>query len=185
MTTSTTVLPTHYQHPSALYPVVEDLTDLEYSCCPCDDNTAMLGRFPLRDIAFPLAQPLDMHNNNQSPEESKGHRRSSSAASSLFKRRNSRESSFDDEITVYTENEETIGKFDESFVLTRQVRVWGCIILYFRSPAKHVFVVGQVGTHSHQFLGRIFTDFFVYTVPGLGMRPPGYRLEAMCENHRL
>ena len=116
------MLQTNYPHPSSLYPVVEDLTELEYGCCPCDDNTAMLGRFPLRDIMFPLSQALDMH--NQAPEEAKGHhRRTSSESSSLFKRGHSRESSFDDEISNHTDQEEIPGKFEDSFVLTRQVRI--------------------------------------------------------------
>jgi len=120
MTTTTTLIHATYQHPSALYPVVEDLTELEYGCCPCDENTTMLGRFPLRDIAFPLYQAPDMH--SQKPEETKSHRRSSSA-SSMHKRRTSSGSLFDDENTVNTDNEEMVAKFDDSFVLTRQVRI--------------------------------------------------------------
>mmetsp|Transcript_15706 Transcript_15706/g.29964 ORF Transcript_15706/g.29964 Transcript_15706/m.29964 type:complete len:403 (-) Transcript_15706:70-1278(-) len=129
MTTTTTLLHANYQHPSTLYPVVEDLTELEYGCCPCDENNTMLGRFPLRDIAFPLSQALDTH--NQKPEEVKSHRRTLSSSS--HKRRSSRDSSFDDEITVNTDNEESAGKFDDSFVLTRQIfsctqsQVWECV----------------------------------------------------------
>jgi hypothetical protein len=52
--TTTTLLPA-YQHPSALYPVVEDITEMEYGCCPCDQENSILGRFPLQDIAFSLS----------------------------------------------------------------------------------------------------------------------------------
>lgn len=122
MATMTTALQsTYHPHPSSLYPVVEDISELEYGqvgCCPCDENGTILNRFPLRDIAFPATQPLETLY-----EEKKHHyRRSSSSSSSALKRRSSRGSSFDDEITVNTETEEPSAKFEDSFVLTRQVR---------------------------------------------------------------
>ena len=123
MSTTTASLYQPYQHPSALYPVVEDITELEYGCCPCDANNNILERFPLRNIAFPLPPPVDSSPSDNS--ERKGHHRrrsSSSSASLLFKRRSSRGSSFDDEVTVNTEQEDNVAKFEDTFVLTRMVR---------------------------------------------------------------
>lgn len=125
---------TYHQHPSTLYPVVEDLTEMEYGCCPCDDNGNMLGRFPLR---FPLIQPppgvkapsenAKENKNSNNNSNNHHHRRSSSSSSSLLKRRTSRGSSFEDEITVATEQEERAAKFEDAFVLTRQVRWHYCV----------------------------------------------------------
>ena len=120
MSTTVATLQPAYQHPSALYPVVEDITELEYStCCPCDHETNILGRFPLRDIGFTLS-PAEKEV-AQLDDRKHHRRRSSSSSSSLLQRRHSRESSFDDETTVNTENEETVSKFEDVFVLTRQV----------------------------------------------------------------
>jgi hypothetical protein len=120
-TTTTTSLPPF--HTASLYPVVEDLT--EYGCCPCDDSVSILGRFPLRDIAFPPSEPLDLYNQ----QVEKKHSRQSSSG---FLKRRSRGSSFDDETTVTTENEEPVAKkFEEKYVLTRQV---GVLVLPQRIP---------------------------------------------------
>ena len=176
MTTTTTLLHAEYQHPSTLYPVVEDLTELEYGCCQCDENNTMLGRFPLRDIAFPLSQALDMH--NQKPEQAKGHRRSSSASSSTHKRRSSQDSSFDDEMTINTDNEETVAKFDASFVLTRQVRIWGNIFL--SQHLQRIYTCVEKRHHTvHSPYPLTFADFQLHTIASMGMRPQGDWIEEM------
>ena len=151
-----------YQHPAALYPVVEDITDLEYSCCPCDANDSILERFPLRDIAFPLAQPTDASGENA---EKKGHHRrgsSSSSSSLLFRRRSSRgSSSFDDEVTVNTEQEDNVAKFQDTFVLTRQVRTQNLLI---RDCLRSNCFLAHVCS-----LVSFLSDFCLHSVSGLGV----------------
>jgi hypothetical protein len=117
----TTIFQPAYEHPAALYPVVEDLTAQEYGCCPCDRENSILCNFPLGDVGFSLSSPRSVTaTDSDIPEKRKEHRRTLST-SSVLKRRHSRESSFDDEITIATEQEEAVSKFEDAFVLTRQV----------------------------------------------------------------
>ena len=152
-----TMQPTH-PIPSALYPVVEDLTAHEYGCCPCDHSHNIFGRFPLKDIAFPLAQPLDMHQGQEQPK--KHHRRSSSSSSSLLKRRSSRSLSMDDETSVSTEVEVLSSKYQDEYVLTRQVS-----IRYQRFHSK-VEPISTLSLKFNRFLGVLSHRFGnAFTVP--------------------
>jgi calcium/calmodulin-dependent protein kinase I len=126
----------------SLYPVVQDLTDAEYGCCCCD--SCALGSFSLEDLAIPVASPRTLADVPETPpcncEENRvRHHRRDNSLTSLFSpridkaghnRQNSAISSISgsgDSTTACTDLEEgvEITKFDEYYVLTRQV----CILL--------------------------------------------------------
>jgi hypothetical protein len=120
-----------------LYPVVQDLTDAEYGygyCC-CG---SMLGSFSLEDLAVPVITPRALPpppppslKPPKAPNNS--HRRGhslfslTSSKSDLSHRRSNSSPSMiseDSSSTFCTESEERVTdstKFEESFVLTRQV----------------------------------------------------------------
>ena len=121
---------------SSLYPVVQDLTEVEYGSCCCDVEEIFCGRFKAKDLASPTEKPLTIYpvEEPQAPATlsrttSKHHRRGSS-----FFRRWNEPSLIDlcDSNTVTTEGEDR-PKFDEVYVLTRQVCrsprsvVWECV----------------------------------------------------------
>ena len=112
---------------SSLYPVVQDLTEIEYGCC-CGDDAA-LGQFSLKDFALPVNTPLDSYKkqNNSDCEEAPTHRHSRSFSfGNRTKGRMPSSSShgalvdLSDSQTVTTEPEDR-PKFHEVYVLTRQV----------------------------------------------------------------
>jgi hypothetical protein len=111
----------------SLYPVVRKIDEEEYGTCCCNDGTAM-SRFSLK--AHPQALPnQSIHQRPQSDQSNTG---SKSAKRSLFQAKQRRsavpvqparsEGAFidaNDNQTISTEAEDE--KFEESFVLTRQV----------------------------------------------------------------
>jgi hypothetical protein len=114
---------------SSLYPVVCEIDEEEYGTCCCIDGTAM-SRFSLQ--AFPLTPPLPNQSMHQRSQSDPSHNNSKSAKRSLFQAKRRRSAvqrarsegaliDTSDSQTISTEAEEK--KFEESFVLTRQVSV--------------------------------------------------------------
>jgi hypothetical protein len=117
-----------------LYPVVQDLTDVEYGygCCCCG---SMLGSFSLEDLAVPVTTPRALPPPPLKPPKARRnlHRRShslfslTSSKSDLYHRQSISSPSMvseDSSSTFCMESEERVTdstKFEESFVLTRQV----------------------------------------------------------------
>ena len=134
--------------PQELYPVVQDLTDVEYGyeCCCCD--TSMITPFSAEDLAMPVTTPKPIPLPPQPIKPSKkSHRRgnslfsltSSTKSSTVSSHRRSFSSpssvSEDSTTTFCTESEERVTmnscRFEETFVLTRQVSsIHLCVCLF-------------------------------------------------------
>jgi hypothetical protein len=114
---------------SSLYPVVCEIDEEEYGTCCCIDGTVM-SRFSLQ--ALPLTLPLPNQSMHQRSQSDPSNNNSTSVKRSLFQAKRRRSAvqrarsegaliDASDTQTISTEAEEK--RFEESFVLTRQVSV--------------------------------------------------------------
>ena len=89
----------------------------------------------------------------------------------MFKRRSSR-GSFDDEVTVTTDLEENVAKFQDTFVLTRQVSTDCGLVTEFL-----VLVLRNFS------LDHSISDFRMHSVSSVGMCSQSYWSSEMRQDH--
>jgi hypothetical protein len=112
-----------------LYPLVRDLTEAEYGSCSSD---TIFGSFSLKELAVPTTTPRPLPSPDRATQE-KYHRSNNFLAPSRknsFSRKNlpqliSPSNSYDnkDDESERERMEERELEFEDSFVLTRQVKV--------------------------------------------------------------
>ncbi len=116
---------------SSLYPVVREIDEEEYGTCCCIDGVVM-GRFSLQ--ALPLDLPnrsrhhrskSDQSNNSSSSRSAKRSLSQAKRRRSAVQRARSEGALIDTSDTQTTSTEAEEKRFEESFVLTRQVSACG------------------------------------------------------------